>query len=603
MTTRRWLSIFALTVLVILGLTAAVTSISIFQVRAPAFAPNQNMVHLSTNCGTQANCFPLNPSYIDNSCTWTASSTTVACSDAPFTAANVTASTIVWGASTCNPYLAVSTVLQMTATHLTATYSSSTQITLSGDPAHAATTTGCLIWGVPSDTGAAAADTYAQGLSYCAHIQQDSGNAIFTTPHFFTNPPACLALPSLFPYGAAQTNMFYAAGFSWSGAGNSVGPTNIYTPPDFPETGSCAQHPPSGVTQQSCWFVPISGTFAHLSFNGGGLQTSTGMPDEKAYLTVDVGTLEDVTCTNIQSDPGDQSYGIYASHWAQLRQVDASGCGQYNYGIDPTALADFDHVIGENAAGGNFYINAGTVHFTSSHAFTSQFSDAVGIWNHGGTVWWDGGVGQSSVVAQNSGATAYYCDAAGCQFRAHEFVVVLAGSGNVNSIDCSATCTNYLNNSILATHGTGKDYIDGSASSLLFDQGGNTLGSSFTVTGQIMGEANSANATPVTAAKLVLSSGWGSTAAWTSLSGGDFPIQGTITNSGTGQGASPTITYTFPTPLLVAPFSCAAVDPSGTNTLGTFTISSLTATGVVFTFSLTPTVSDTELVQINCVTP
>ena len=145
-------------------------------------------------------------------------------------------------------------------------------------------------------------------------------------------------------------------------------------------------------------------------------------------------------------------------------------------------------------------------------------------------------------------------------------------------------------------------YISSGASG--YDECGNSWGGTLSISGNFFNEQCSANITPVTAAKLVLSAGWGSTAAWTSLSGGDFPIQGTITNSGTGQGASPTITYTFPTPLPVAPYSCTAVDASGTNPLGTFTTSALTTTGVVFTFSLTPTPGDTEVFQITgCPTP
>jgi len=138
----------------------------------------------------------------------------------------------------------------------------------------------------------------------------------------------------------------------------------------------------------------------------------------------------------------------------------------------------------------------------------------------------------------------------------------------------------------------------------LNDYGGNNYnGISNTNTGTWIGEANSANITPLTTAKLVLSAGWGSTAAVSAPSGGDFPIQFTVTNSGTGQGASPTITYTFQTPLPVAPFTCTALQTGGTNSTGTFTSSALSATGVTFTFSLTPTASSTEIVQVTCVTP
>jgi hypothetical protein len=138
----------------------------------------------------------------------------------------------------------------------------------------------------------------------------------------------------------------------------------------------------------------------------------------------------------------------------------------------------------------------------------------------------------------------------------------------------------------------------------IFDGGGNTFTGTVTNTGSWLNEANSANAAVVTAAKLVLSGGWGSTAAWTALSGGNAPIQGTITNSGTGQGASPTITYTFPTPYPVAPFRCTATQTGGTNaSLAPYTASALSATGVTFTATGTPTAASTEIMLITCDTP
>ena len=151
---------------------------------------------------------------------------------------------------------------------------------------------------------------------------------------------------------------------------------------------------------------------------------------------------------------------------------------------------------------------------------------------------------------------------------------------------------------------TGAYNLDMASGSIFFDEGGNTFGTTVgnSISGQVIGEGNSANQTLVTAAKLVLSSGWGSTAAVTALTGGDFPIQFTITNSGTGQGASPTITYTFPIALPISPFTCTATQIGGNNATGTFTSSALSATGVTFTFSLTPTASDTEIVNVNCVT-
>lgn len=141
----------------------------------------------------------------------------------------------------------------------------------------------------------------------------------------------------------------------------------------------------------------------------------------------------------------------------------------------------------------------------------------------------------------------------------------------------------------------------------LFDLGGNT------VTGTTVyscascvgnfGEANSANNTALATGNLTLSANWGTSPTKTAFIGGDFPAGFTITNGSASTGTSPTITWVFPKPLFVAPFSCSVTQTGGTNAIGTFTVSSLTATGFTATYSLTPTASDTEIVYANCVTP
>lgn len=116
----------------------------------------------------------------------------------------------------------------------------------------------------------------------------------------------------------------------------------------------------------------------------------------------------------------------------------------------------------------------------------------------------------------------------------------------------------------------------------------------------------SATGTVITSAKLVLSAGWGASAAWTALSGNTQLIQGTITNTGAGQAANPTITYTFPTAFFGVPV-CSAYQVGGTQTILAatefLTPSAVTATGATFTYNGTPTVNLTEQVQILCGLP
>jgi len=122
--------------------------------------------------------------------------------------------------------------------------------------------------------------------------------------------------------------------------------------------------------------------------------------------------------------------------------------------------------------------------------------------------------------------------------------------------------------------------------------------------GSVIGTA-SITGVAITAAKLVLSAGWGASAAWTSLSGNTRLIQGTITNTGAGQAASPTITYTFPTPFAqAANIVCEGHQVGGNqpilSTTEFLTPSALSNTGVTLTYNGTPTVNDTEIIQISC---
>ncbi len=152
--------------------------------------------------------------------------------------------------------------------------------------------------------------------------------------------------------------------------------------------------------------------------------------------------------------------------------------------------------------------------------------------------------------------------------------------------------------------GTGSGISGGVAGSKLFDECGNTFQATNTMANIAVLGTCSITGTTITAAKLVLSAGWGASAAWTALTGNTQLVQGTITNTGAGQAANPTITYTFPTPFLVAPDVCTAYQVGGTQPIVAaaefLTPSSVTNTGVVFTYNGTPTVNLTEVIQIRC---
>jgi hypothetical protein len=207
----------------------------------------------------------------------------------------------------------------------------------------------------------------------------------------------------------------------------------------------------------------------------------------------------------------------------------------------------------------NFFSGTATVNLTGSQATTTS----VGA----GTT--------SEVFMCNNGATA-------CNISA--YASNLLASGSTARMFFSAA-------------GAPISYFDACKNNV-------TLGGAANTTVGIFGSC-SITGTAITAAKLVLSAGWGTTAAWTGLSGSTQQVSGTITASGTGQAANPTITYTFPTAFLQTPTSCFALQVGGTQAgvAIPFTPSGLSATGVTFTYNGTPVAGNTLVVQIQCWNP
>jgi fibronectin-binding autotransporter adhesin len=177
--------------------------------------------------------------------------------------------------------------------------------------------------------------------------------------------------------------------------------------------------------------------------------------------------------------------------------------------------------------------------------------------------------------------------------------LIQMGAGSGSSIS--------LYGSKLVATGANNNGFQMSAGNAVLDSCANTYAAGTNAdvfTGGVFGSC-SITGTSITAAKLVLSGGWGTTAAWTSLTGGTQYVTGTITASGTGQGASPTITYTFPTPFWTTPAGCYASQVGGTQVAvaAPFTPSALSATGVTFTYNSLPVAGNTLFVQIECWNP
>jgi hypothetical protein len=98
-----------------------------------------------------------------------------------------------------------------------------------------------------------------------------------------------------------------------------------------------------------------------------------------------------------------------------------------------------------------------------------------------------------------------------------------------------------------------------------------------------------------------LSAGWGNTAAATAVIGQGQTCQWTITASGTGQGANPTITWTLPTALPTSNVVCSGQVVGGTQaTPSTINMTTQSSSAPVFTYNGTPTAAATLFVLLRC---
>lgn len=244
--------------------------------------------------------------------------------------------------------------------------------------------------------------------------------------------------------------------------------------------------------------------------------------------------------------------------------------------------------------GNNSAINAAVVKFGSNaNAVFNSFGDHIlgtGNGNNTLTVYFPAGgtinLSGTTVETSNSSGAGnnylFFCPGAvTCNVAAYSSILNVSG-----------TKAAMFNNS-----GT-LNYYDGCANKLT--QGGTLANSAINVFGSC-----SVTGTNITAGALVLSAGWGTTAAWTALSGSTQYVQGTITASGSGQAANPTIAYTFPTPFIQTPTACFALQVGGTQgaVANPFTPSALSKTGVTFTYNGTPGAGSTLIVQVECWNP
>jgi hypothetical protein len=571
---------------------------------APAMA-----FYLSNQCPTSntGQCFntPAD-TQVATACTWTGGNATVTCAAGTFKSSDV-GKTAFGFTGNCNPFQQqpLGGALSTTTTTIL-TFTDSAHVNMAATASASTAGAGCLIFGHPDDAGAVALSTAIASLTtspQCPKVFFAAADYMFLGLNnetlFWANPPACLNLPST-GGGGAQGNLFFAAGYEIEGRG--PGTTILWLPPDFPETGSCTH----GLNSDSCFAVPLEGRWSDLQISGGSGAAGTNMGGGKTLLNVDVGSLDYVTLTNIADfASATQHQCIEATHWAQMQQVNVSACGDINLWetggtVSSCFRCSLEVANSINSASSNLLAGSGAdfaCYYCNFYGTQTAASSLSAIVSLGASIY----LSRPHFAAQVGTSQFYYqaITTNGSKLWIDKGFLNNGGATNVYGIYSAVTATVKLTDTIVLAAGTGQPIDMTGANSVFINGGGNSISGGSASTLPSVLNLDSQGTVPVAAANAVLSANWGTSAAWSALTGGDS-FTGTLTNGTAATGAAPTITLTFPTAFLTKPNICQALQIGGTNATGTFAASALSATAVTFTFSLTPTANSTEIVQVFC---
>lgn len=335
-----------------------------------------------------------------------------------------------------------------------------------------------------------------------------------------------------------------------------------------------------------------------MTFDGGG----TSAPDGAAvYANPAYGISCSLFCNlnnvwvwawNWNSPSANPIYGIFCQACTQV------GSGSYAGGNFGEFAQDLNGapatIVGGNLGGSNWNSlvispTATSAGVTTVGLYTNQpqcgaFANKLcyGVYQNGG-IWHDTG---SYVSLWQDSGTSWLTNTRLSGFSSIYTFDLAGGSLYMNQVSIANNCNQ--------TGGS------------LFDDGGNApwpCPSGTFSGGTIFGSA-SITGTSAVAGNWALSGGWGTTAAVTAITGRTQRTRYTVTASGTGQGANPTITHTFASAFAAAPI-CSIKQDGGTQAAvaNPFTVGTPVAASVVYTYTGTPGAANTLILEEDCSNP
>jgi hypothetical protein len=460
-------------------------------------------LYLANSCSvanTGSCYFTLANTQQDVTCSWATTGPTITCSDGPFVSTDVGKRAFGW--YSCVPFtnqiLSTSTngAITNSAAVTIATFVSATQVTLSANPANAASVVagfgGCFVWGAPDDTGMASLSTAVAAALQCPKVFMASAYYMLTTiPGFAINQPlACQHGPTVYnPVNGTNSdfgNIFNAAGFEIEGRG----PANTiwWLTPGFPESGpGCV----NGYEGFSCFVRVVEGKWKDFEITGG---FSTNGAATKTLLRVEgPGSLDNMVLMNWgPGSPNSTTDCVLVTGWDFDFELQLSGCGvdglivggAASNGVNVTCIrcaiegspnANLE-VFGPPLAQNNYNITYKDGILGRPAAWANGSQNNASIFSIDGAILLDH-VSVYNSDATTAGIGGYQCGStAGCVLTARDSTITWSlGASGTYALKCSVACTTQLSNVQLSASGTGNSYVDVTGSNL-YDLGGPNTG-------------------------------------------------------------------------------------------------------------------------------
>lgn len=584
-TRKNWRRVLAVTAFagILFGMGAA-TLVNIKQIAAPAFAPNQNPVYLSPNCGNQSNCyFAYFDVQITWGCTYSTSSYTIHCPNAVFTSADVGKSEFATNIGRAGNGSAVSSYTTIPLGTITSV-TDSTDVVVSVEPAYNSTAGyDSFQWGHPDGSNINTA--WHAAANACTELVLPAGLAFTNRGQFNYEPSSGNDCTANTGNGASKH------GPSVRGEGMST--TELVITPDFSFTTGTGNSCDAPGGNGGCFLSTYDQMNAHdFSIYGAGLNLSS--PGILIYIACDNCSLHDMNLSSFEGGTG--TYGLdFSGSFGVINHVIVDGWGNYPCAISIAMISN--SYCGDS---GNINTLGSTYPSVPMQSVLNEFQGETQI---------TGNVHSSADAFYGTGTSV----TSGRPLIVNGGTAVVenadiynAGSGGGVIAETYGGGTLHLQGSTLraANSGTTGIYIS-SSTDRVFDDCGNSLITSATPlnnagSGTFIGSCSISGTAP-TSSNISLGSGFGSSTVGSFKGGDQKHFNFTLSVSGTQSQSTSTITYTFPTAFWMAPASCHVIDQGGTNPFINFlTTTAPTTTAVTFTAQSAATASDTLIVAIDC---